>query len=133
MDSNSSNKIVINYIALYGLLYALVYLMLTAVSSIFQTYFGYATIPLIVAVFIALRYAKNNDKALTNVEKAKLIFGTFILTISVNIIFTVEVIGALRSIDYLDGDFLLRQFMQLIAISVAFGSDDFYCYLKKNY
>jgi hypothetical protein len=133
MDINSSNKIVIKYIALYGLLYALAYTMLTAVSSIFQTYFGYATIPLIVAVFTALRYAKNNDKALTRIEKTKLIIGTFILTITVNIFSTIEVIGALRSIDHLDGDFLLRQFMQLIAISVAFSSDDFYYYLKKNY
>mgnify|MGYP001329885150 CR=1 FL=1 len=132
MNSNSSNKTVIKYIALYTILYAPAYTMLTAVSSIFRTFFGYASIPLIVAVFTALRYAKNNDKALTTIEKAKLILGAFILTVAINIIFTAEVIGALRSIDHLDGDFMLRQVMQLIVISVAFGSNEFHQYLKNN-
>ena len=124
---------VIKYVALYGLLYTLAYTMLTAVSSIFRTFFGYATIPLIVAVFTALRYAKNNDRVLTRSEKIKLILGAFIITEAVNIFYTAEVIGSLRSFDHIDGDFFLRQVMQLIAISVAFGSDEFYYHLKKHY
>ncbi len=133
MTSQDQERLVFKYLLLYGSVYLIAYTMLTGFSSIFKMYIGYATIPLLVAVFTAYRYAKTHDRPLSKAEKVKLISGTFIYTVIVNVLFTTEVIGNLRSFDHLDGEFILRQLMQLAALWFIFGSDHFYSYLKKQY
>jgi hypothetical protein len=121
------------YMVFYSILYFISYMMVTGLSTIFRVFLGYATIPLLVAIFTAIHYIKNTQRAMTITEKIIFIVVAFVFTVVVNVLFTANVIGPLRSIDELDGDFILRQLMQLIALWGSFGSDKFYSYVKTNY
>ena len=133
MSSQVQERPVFKYLILYGSVYLVAYTMITGFSSVFKIYLGYATIPLLVAVFTAYRYAKTHDSPLSKADKVKFISGAFICTVTINILFTAEIIGNLRSVDHLDGEFILRQLMQLVALWFIFGTDYFYSYLKKQY
>ena len=130
---DSQKPFLMKYLIYYGLLYLISYLLITSLSSMFKVFFGYATIPLLVAVFTAIQFIRNNKRAMNKSEKVKFILTAFTFTVVINVLFTANVIGDLRSIDELDGDFILRQIMQLIALWGAFGSDKFYNYVKNNY
>jgi len=131
MNSQDKEKPVRNYIILYGLVYLVIYSMISGFSSVFKTYLGYATIPALIAVFTASRYAKENDKPPVKIDKIKLISGTFILSLLINILFTANVIGEFRSIDHIDGSFVVRQIMQLVVVCFVFGTNSIYSELKK--
>jgi hypothetical protein len=119
-------------LALYGGIYVISYTLIIALSSIFRTYFPQVTVPLLVALYVSNYYAKNTDTAMNTTEKIMFISMTFFFTLAINIMFTANVIGEVRSIDQIGLDFEIRQLMQLTALSITFGSNDFYAYMKRN-
>lgn len=119
----------IKYIALYGLLYFSFFTIIATIASIFRTLFFYTTASFIVAAFTATSFVKHNGRPLTSSEKKRITSGTFICTVAVNFLFAV---GDVRSTDNLGACFIARQLIELLGLSMIFGTNYIYDSMKKS-
>lgn len=128
---NEQSRSVIQYIALFAAIYLFFYTVVSALTAIFKSHFGSYATPFIVGVYTATKFIKENDRLITKVEKGKLVVGTFLCTVIINILNTTNFIGTM-SIDHLDHGFVVRQLILLFFLWGIFGPISKYIYYSSK-
>ena len=119
------------YVLLYSALYLVVYTLSTALSPLFNTNLGLYATAYFVGIYTSKKIIKENARRTTSMEKLKLIAGTFVFTLLINVILSSQVIGS-RSLDHLNECFIPRQMILLLALWGILGPAYDHAYNSKK-
>lgn len=132
MDSNANEKPVIMYVGLYALFCAISLTAGTIIHSIFSINIGTVAIPFIVGVYTATRFIKARDRLITTLEKVKLITGTIVCTVLINVLNAPDVLQSNMFTGNLPGGFLLDQALIVLNLCIIFGPGSTYIYYSSK-